>query len=58
MSTEHEKIITDWVKMWNEGSVHFASDVAYPAIRAIAESGKGDLFHLPPLPIQTESENL
>jgi hypothetical protein len=36
MSTEHEKIIADWVKMWNEGSAHFASDVAYPAIRAIS----------------------
>lgn len=55
MSADAAKTIALWVDMWKNHEVP-ASDVAYVAIRLVAESGSADVFHLLPNDIQAEAK--
>jgi len=57
MSTDAAKKIALWVDMWKNHEVP-ASDVAYVAIRLVAESGSADLFRLLPNDIQVEAKGI
>lgn len=57
MSTDAVKKIALWVDMWKNDEVP-TSDVAYVAIRLVAESGSANLFRLLPNDIQLEAKGI
>lgn len=57
MSADAAKKMALWVDMWKNHEVP-ASDVAYVAIRLVAESDSADVFRLLPHDIQEEAKGI